>query len=261
MVLAVLLLALNGPAAAAQKPNNPCNLAEEDFAGLNHNPSIDVHAEATYADTIARMFKEEKFEQLDCLADRARADKERFPGGSWKLYTVYSRLEAPPVVHATKEDWETLLARLTKWEAAHPKSITPRVLLGRAYLGYASDARGEGYANTVSDSGWKLYEERTAEAKRILQEAKGLPTMCPEWYTAMLGVALQEGWSVSATRALFEEAFKFEPGYYYTVRAFSNYLRPQWYGQPGDIEKFVRRLPIASEANRATFSITRRRTI
>jgi uncharacterized protein DUF4034 len=239
-VLVLLLLTMSGYAAAEQKPNaNPCNIGEAEAAGLNHNLSTDVYAASTYADTIARMFKEEKFEQLDCLADRARGNKERFPGGAWKLYTLYAQLENPPVTHASQEDWEALLARLRNWETARPKSITPRVALARAYLNYAFDARGNGYANTVSDSGWRLYQERTAEAKRILEEAKTLPTMCPEWYTAMLAIALQDGWSVSATRTLFEEAFKFEPGYYYNVRMFSNYLQPHWYGETGDIEKFV----------------------
>jgi hypothetical protein len=231
---------MSGYAAADQKPNaNPCNLSENEIAGLNHNPSVDVHAESAYADTIARMFKEEKFEQLDCLADRTRANKELFPGGTWKLHTLYWRLNDLPKAHGSKEDWEMLLAELGKWQADRPKSITPRVALAWAYLNYAFDARGNGYANTVSDSGWKLYKERTAEAKQILEDAKALPTKCPEWYNAMLAVALYQGWSVAATRELFEEAFRFEPGYYYNFRSFSNYLKPNWYGETGDVEKFV----------------------
>jgi hypothetical protein len=69
---------------------------------------------------------------------------------------------------------------------ARPQSVTARVALARAYLNYAYDARGEGNAGTVSDSGWKLFAERTAEGKRILDEASALPTKCPEWYIAML---------------------------------------------------------------------------
>jgi hypothetical protein len=52
------------------------------------------------------------------------------------------------------------------------------VALALAYLDYASDARGTGYANTVSETGWKLFSERTAEARRILKEASKLAGKC-----------------------------------------------------------------------------------
>jgi hypothetical protein len=91
----------------------------------------------------------------------------------------------------------------------------------------------------VSESGWKLYEERTAEAQRILKEASKLTAKCPEWYVAMQMVALNQSWSVADARALFEEASKFEPEYFTYARNLANYLLPKWSGKAGDTEKFV----------------------
>jgi hypothetical protein len=113
------------------------------------------------------------------------------------------------------------------------------VALARTYLLYAYDARGHGFANTVSDSGWKLFEVRTTMAKGILDEASNLPTKCPEWYVDMLLVAQNQSWDNDRSRTLFDEAFKFEPGYYYNARVLAAYLLPKWSGEEGATEKFA----------------------
>ena len=228
--------------AADQKASaNPCNVSEADFAGLNGDLSADVHAIGNYEGTIAHILKEEKFDQLDCLADRARSGKERLPGGIWKIHILYAGLDLPvqSPMHATHEDWSALLQRLQRWETTRPKSISARVALASAYINYAWDARGNGMSGTVSGSGWKAFAERTAEAKRILDEASTLPAKCPEWYSAMQNVAQNQGWDVAQARAIYDEAVKFEPGYYYYARYLASYLLPKWAGEQGDAEKFI----------------------
>jgi len=246
-VLALVLVTVSGFAFAADQtpsPSNPnlCNISEGDAASLNVDFSADVNAGRQYARAIAQMLKDEKFAELDCLADRARASKERFPGGSWKVHELYSGLYQPvqyPVKHATQDDWNNLLQRLQKWVTARPTSVTARVALARTYLLYAYDARGHGFADTVSNSGWKLFEVRTTMAKGILDEASNLPTKCPEWYVDMLLVAQNQSWDNDRARTLFDEAFKFEPGYYYNARVLAAYLLPKWSGEEGATEKFA----------------------
>ncbi len=246
-VLALVLVTASGFAFAADQASgtanpNPCNISDEDAAGLNVDFSADVNASRTYAGTIAQMLKDEKFAELDCVADRARANKERFSGGAWKIHELYGGLYEPvqyPVKHATQDDWNNLLQRLQKWVTARPQSITARVALARTYITYAYDARGNGFANTVSDSGWKLFENRTTQAQQILDEASTLPTKCPEWYVDMLLVAQNQSWDADRARALFDEAFKFEPGYYYDARVLASYLLPKWSGEEGATEKFT----------------------
>lgn len=234
---------MSGFALAADRSNlNPCNAADADAAGLSRDLSTDVRALREYTETISRMLKDEKFDQLDCLADRARSSKERLPGGMWKIHELYKGLYEPVQYpqHATEQDWQVLLQRLQRWVATRPGSVTAPVALAWAYIGYASYARGSGYADTVSESGWKLYEERTRKAEKILQEASALPTRCPEWYVVMQNVAQNQGWGIPRMRALFDEAIKSEPGYYYYARALAYDLLPRWYGAPGDAEEFIR---------------------
>ena len=242
-ILMLLVLASSGPSSAAEQNanSNPCNVSETDAAGFNGDFSVDIHAFQNFTDTASRILKEEKFVELDCFADLARSGKERLPGGLWKIHLLYQGLRYPVLypVHATQEDWTGLLQRLQRWIKARPESITARVALALAYLGYAHDARGTGYANTVSESGWKLFGERTAEAQRILKEASKLASKCPEWYVAMQMVSVNQGWPVNEARALFEEANKFEPEYYTYARDLAYYLLPKWSGKTGDTEKFL----------------------
>jgi hypothetical protein len=247
-VWCALLLLASGSAfaiTADQKPNpSLCSLSDEDAAGLSRDVGTDVYAVRAYKDTISRMLHEEKFDQLDCVADRARANKERFPGGMWKLHELYKGLAEPvPHQHATQEDWGHLLELLQSWTEARPKSITARVALASAWINFAWDARGDGYSGKVSESGWTLFTQRTAEAQRALKAAsEKLPTKCPEWYVVMQNVAQNENWGVAEMRSLFDEANKFEPGYYYYARSLAYLLLPKWSGAPGDTEKFVQEI-------------------
>lgn len=246
-VLAILLVGASGLAAAAtpQSNANPCNVTAAEAVAMNSDFASDVNAIPNYMGAVAGILKAEKFEQLDCLADHARSTKERFPGGQWKLHSIYVGMYSPiqyPVTTATRDEWNAHLQRLQRWVEARPQSATARVALARAYEAYGDVARGEGYADTVSESGWKLFAERTAEAKRILEEASNLPTKCPEWYLAMLEVAQNQSRSASDARALFEESFKSEPEYFYNARILANYLQPKWTGEAGATEKFMQEI-------------------
>jgi hypothetical protein len=215
-----------------------CVLTDAETAGLSGDASTDIHAVSDYSKTITGLLESGKFEQLDCLADSARSRKERFPGGMWKIHAVYSGLEKPPR-HATEEDWSTHLELLQRWVSTRPESITARVALAESYVNYGEDARGSGFADTVSESGWKLLAERTARAKQILEEASTLSTKCPEWYVAMQELALHQSREPAAKQALLEQAAKFEPAYYYYYRLYANSIQTKWGGEDGEVARFL----------------------
>jgi hypothetical protein len=235
----LLLLATSSPAPAEQKsPTKACKIPEADATGLNVDDGTDVHAVVAYEDAVVRLLQKRKFKELDCVANSARSSQEQFAGGMWKLHIFYDGLQAPRQ-HATEKDWHARLGQLTQWVSANPNSITARVALAEAYISYGLDARGDGYADTVSKSGWELFEKRIAKSRRILKEASALHTQCPEWYVAMQEVALFQGWSIVEARALFERAAKFAPTYQYAYRVYALFILPKFYGEEGDSEKFA----------------------
>ena len=238
----IMFLMIVSAIAAAQVPNTKeCGLTAAEAAGLSGDLGVDVQAMANYRGAVREMLQSGRFEQLDCLADRTRSQKERFAGGAWKLHALYDGVSTPVQypVHPTEEDWTGLLRQLERWVAARPQSVTARIALASAYVDYGWDARGNGYAGTVSQSGWELFSERTAKARRALEAAAKLPTHCPEWYLAMLRVGMRQNWDAVRVRALFDQASRFEPDYYYYARLVGIYLEPKWSGDEGDSERFI----------------------
>ena len=113
-----------GSAGSASKKigshEHVCKAAEPEF-----DDGADVHAVKEYKDSIAQLLKQERFEELECIANPVRESKARFSGGAWKLHRLYSGLDEPqPGVHATEVDWKKHSARLKHWVALMPDSIT-----------------------------------------------------------------------------------------------------------------------------------------
>jgi len=189
---------------------------------------------------IASVLAQGDFGQLEKEAQKVRTDKSRLQGGGWKLFGVYDGLGKPQAGNqATESDWQEHLITLKKWVAAYPESATARIALAQAYIMYAWAARGNGYAGSVSDSGWDRFGERIAMAKATLLEASRLKEKCPYWYEALQMVALAEGWDKARARELLDQAAAFEPSYYHFYREYANFLLPKWYGEEGETQAFA----------------------
>lgn len=224
-------LAVDSPAKAAP---NGCPTVEVDSGGGN-----DIQALEAYGTTVRQLLKQEKFTELDCLADAARSSKERVPGGMWKLHEFYWSVVNNLQGHLTEEDYKDQLKQVQKWVEARPLSITAPVVLAKTYINYAWDARGNETSDSVTNSGWKLFGERLEKAKAILDKASALDGKCPEWYLAMQDIALGQGWDRAKAEDLLHRAVALEPEYYYYYRSFSYYLMPQWNGDDGDASRFA----------------------
>jgi hypothetical protein len=211
-------------------------------AAESQTPAADEigNSEEEYKSEIAAFLVEKNYDQLEKAAHEARTAKTRFKGGVWKLYDLYAALAGPIVgAGASKEDWKFHIASLKAWASARPESVTALVALAETYISYADKARGGGYADTVSDAGWKLNNERVTMAASTLTEAAKLKEKCPYWYEVMQNVALSQGWDKSQARKLFDDAIAFEPTYYHFYREYANFLLPKWYGKPGETEAFA----------------------
>ena len=188
-----------------------------------------------YQAHISAMFAAGDFAQLEKEAREVRISKSRVRGGPWKLAILYDGVASPfEGDRASDSDWEAHLAAVKKWIAAYPDSATARLALAATYTSYAWAARGSGYANTVSDSGWELFGQRMELAKAALLDAARLKEKCPYWYEAMQKVALAEGWEKQDARDLLDQAMAFDPSYYHFYREYANYLLPKWYGEEGE---------------------------
>jgi uncharacterized protein DUF4034 len=236
MVFAVGSAYASGTPGTRNPASVDCHVAEPDA-----DSSIDVHALNTYGTFIRGLLIQGRYDALDCIADAARANKTKFSGGFWKIHTIYAGLERPvdAGAHATELDWNDHIDQLQRWISAKPNSVTARVALAQAYVDLAWEARGTGFANTVTDNGWKLVGERTHKAEEILKEANKLPTKCPEWYVTAQRLLQLQGTNKEELSALLGEAIACEPTYQYFYRLQAKSLAAKWYGDDGDEEAFV----------------------
>ncbi|MGB6310528.1 MAG: hypothetical protein WBF89_22325 [Steroidobacteraceae bacterium] len=188
---------------------------------------------------LVALLAQDRFADLDAVADGLRTQQSRFKGGAWRLHAFYGTLSYPGSATAPDAEWRALIAKLQRWTENSPASPTPRVTLARTYLRFAWKARGTGFADTVTPEGWTLFRQRVQSARDVLEEAAKLTGTCPEWYRQMQTVALAQQWDRKQFDTLADQAMANEPSYFYFALAEANYLLPKWYGQQGDTERYA----------------------
>ena len=202
-----------------------------------------LQTEQEYESPIKQYFSQENFDQLEKAATEAREGKGRILGGVWKLFAFYDAVDTTFIrEHSDESDWKMNLDSLKRWVGAKPDSAAARISLAQAYVGYAWQARGGGYADSVSEEGWELYGERIALAAATLAEAARLKQKCPYWFEVMQNVALAQGWDKSQARELMELAVASEPHFYHFYREYAYFLQPKWYGDKGEAEAFAKEI-------------------
>ncbi len=211
------------------------------YAPYATREEFDLHFLDRYKEGISALFMQERFETLDQMAATARSAKARLPGGFWTEHLIYSALRGPDAgtYDASESDWTTHLSRLQRWAMQRPDSITVRVALAAAQLQYAWRARGGGYADKVTDDGWKLFHERAEVAAKTLKDASTLPAKSPEWFLTLQLTARALGQSKETQTAIFEKAIAFEPDYQYFYRTQAEMLMPKWEGEEGEMAAFA----------------------
>jgi hypothetical protein len=178
------------------------------------------------------------FHGLDAMAERLRRDRTTYAQGDWPITFFFDSICDLP--KGTPEGpWQIQLEALRSWFQNDPDSITPRVALARALLNYAFVARGNGWASTVTSEGWRLFDERVTEARRILIVAEYLDASCPVYFAMRLKLALVDGTPRDQYEELFNKSVQAYPTYSNFYRHKAYYLLPRWHGEEGEWENFA----------------------
>lgn len=255
----VLILSLFGSSCRITRPPKPipsANLLEvARHYGQNAAPSKVLAAglpakppkvspetletEQDYMSPIKLAFSQPNYDELEKIAREARESKGRTLGGVWKIVSFYDAIQTTFITdHYDQSDLNSYVDASKVWVKARPESATARINLAQAYLDYGLSARGTGYANTVSATRWKVFQDSVALAASTLVEAAKLKDKCPYWYETMQNIARDQGWDKSQARELMELAVAFEPGYYHFYREYAYSLQTRWYGEEGELEAF-----------------------
>jgi len=121
-----------------------------------------------------------------------------------------------------------------------PGRVEPLLLTGRFYIDYAWDARGDGWANEVSDESAKLFKERLLLARTALQKAYDLDPTDARAATMMITVCMGLSEDRPTADLWYQRAMKADPDCYDATQAMLLYLDPRWHGTTEELMSFAR---------------------
>jgi tetratricopeptide (TPR) repeat protein len=186
---------------------------------------------------VVLMLRNKKFNALEKTFQAALADKKRDKEATsaiWKVYYALCQLKQP------HSGYDTRIAELKAWLQQYPSSHFANACLGWAYISHAWYARGAGYANTVTDKGNQLFEQRLAAARGYLEKAYSLDTSDAIVPTRLIWVAIGLGLERSEMEKQFKRAVAADPSGLGPYSAKAEYLNPKWYGEERQMLGFAR---------------------
>jgi hypothetical protein len=106
----------------------------------------------------------------------------------------------------------------------------PWYLKGSHCVKAAWNARGDGYANTVSKDGWESFKTNLVVAREALEHAWKLNPLEPNIATEMMSVDLGQGSDRQEMELWFDRAMKLDTNSYSACCSKEQFLESKWYG-------------------------------
>ncbi len=139
-----------------------------------------------------------------------------------------------------ESDWSKSLARVDYLKKKFPNQAFVALAEVKYWIEYAWNARGGGYASSVSKDGWKLFRERLERAERILIDTKSYSADLPNWYSEMIIVQSALDRPEDERDQVFLEGVKRFPTFYPIYFTMLNYLSPKWGGTWRTVDNLVK---------------------
>lgn len=242
-ILALLLVLFVG--GCSQTPNAETASADQSQITQDLTATED-EADKYWRQTVGEnldLLSKKQYDKLEKTASALRKSKEKYASGRWKLDYFYRAFSEEPGKNAkevTEADFQTRFQLINAWAAARPHNVTAKLALAGLYQKYAWFARGGGYADTVSEKGWKSMAERNASALKILKDVRVNPKKDPRVYYLLLQLAKDENYEKAQYAEIFDESIKLFPDYKTAYYSKVLDLQPRWGGEKGEWERFIK---------------------
>lgn len=143
-------------------------------------------------------------------------------------------------IFRNQPDWSKSLDRIEYLKKKFPNKPFVALAEAKYWIDYAWNARGNGYASSVTQEGWKLFHERLEKAETILNETKSYSAEIPTWYNEMIEVQSALGRSEEDRDKTFLEGTKRYKTFYPTYFTMLSYLSPKWGGSWETVDNLVK---------------------
>lgn len=185
--------------------------------------------------SVKKYMSESNFASLESLAKKCAERPKASPNGYTHTDIFFDAFDMNGL---TEPEFKTWQEKFQKWRALYPNSDVATLAEAFYWLEYAWVARGSGYANTVSDEGWRRFSMRQQKAKALLDSIPQ-KQRTPSWYVCMLRLAQNLEMPDEEHNKLYGEAITAFPGstsVYF--RQAIDYL-PRWGGSAELWEQFA----------------------
>jgi hypothetical protein len=122
---------------------------------------------------------------------------------------------------------------------ADPDPWTVHYITGLHEIAAAWAARGTGFANTVTEQGWKGFAQHLALARQHLEQAWQLDPSLPQVASRMIAVTMGESCDRSEERLWFNRSVSAQFDFTGAYAALSWALRPRWGGSHEEMFAFA----------------------
>ncbi|HEY9789020.1 MAG TPA: DUF4034 domain-containing protein [Candidatus Obscuribacterales bacterium] len=194
-----------------------------------------------YHSKVSALLVDHNYKVLDKLCCDTLAGDQMLAAGLNRSDYLYSAfvLQGRDFKPLSDGEYQQLIAQLNEWAKQFPKSVHPTVVLATVYDRWAWKARGGGYAETVSQDGWRLMSQREGVANKFAKAAVAAPGSSARAYYLLLKMDKDNGASKEASDKLFKAAVGKFPNYrmFYFARILA--LQPRWGGAAGEWERFA----------------------
>ena len=174
----------------------------------------------------------------DSFAAAARDERREARAGLVTLSEIIitdSHLRGPK---GREAGWKQIDAALA---AAPAPEWTRAAVEGAFLISHAWDARGRGYAETVTGEGWELMRERLGRARDRLDAAWELDPESPQPAAGRIQVEMGLGGGDRGEMELwFRRAMTADPDCYAACSAKREWLQAKWHGSRADAVEFAR---------------------
>ena len=233
---------------------------EENITPSERMQALDLEEASDPPSTSARqtearargLFDDRNFSALENLAGELVSTREKNSPLAWKISHFYAGINDR--FNETEAGYLNDLQIYDEWAKAYPDSTTRRISFANFMIAYAWEARGAGYASSVTPEGWKLMRERVDVAFKSLTEAREIGVKDPEWYSTMLRIARAKDWSIEESMHLLEESLEKHPDYYEPYDKVATTLLPRWGGAPGAWENFLDQASASSQLGEVLYA-------
>ncbi|HEX4146352.1 MAG TPA: DUF4034 domain-containing protein [Pirellulales bacterium] len=198
--------------------------------------------------TILMRARQGDFDELERWAARLRKEQpvvdDKFVAENFYYWLATEYVSPVPsgTYGKLEGSYQAQFAFVDAWLKQKPDSVAARIAKGHAYIAYAWDIRGGGFAHEVPPESWEPFHDRLQTAEETLNEAARLKPrdVCVFSTLAQVGKAL--GWSHKKMERTIERGLQVSKKDFVLIDGMVINLLPRWGGAPGDLGKFALRM-------------------